>query len=216
MTCIDKWLEEENEFLKETYSYLVTQSKAVFKGYKDSKDNDFEELKVSYSQNLSQLNEKMLLLEADITKKDEIINSQKKKIAAITAKHNTEVKSHMKAQKFLTECQNMISSLEEQLNILAIHSDTEKKKLETMCDLLRQEVNQKSVKCSKLRAKNQILQEDKENCEIKLRRNEKATKELSKRYRKENNIINQKMVNTDVQHKQMKFLSELNSQPMFL
>lgn len=204
-------LHEESLFVQEISAKVLKGICNKFIVTKQKLESDLDSLKVSSHKTTTALEHKLQASEETIVMKDESIDSLKSDIAMLKEQLRKEVLAHTHTKEALAACQNELQSTASDLERYFQVSENDRKKVQTAYLEMREKAVEESLKCNKYQSEFSSLKNDKENCEIKLRYNQKELIRLNKQLKKSKSSFEKNLVNKEAQQQQLQYMAHLKS-----
>ena len=209
---VSEILNEETHFIQLMGSKVMTMMCNNFISTKDKLSAEIMNLKKSSSEALMKLESDLECSCQSIRTKDATIENLNQEIESLRCTIQKERLAHKHTKEALAACQIELQSTGTDLERYFQVSENDRKKIHSAYLEMREKAVQESLKCNKYETEFSLLKNDKENCEMKLKNNQKELLRLNKQLKTSKSGFEKSMVNKEAQRQQMQYIAHIKSQ----
>lgn len=202
-------LHEESRFIEQMSSKVMKALSNNLIVTKDKLETDIRNLEKSSSETISTLEDKLECSNERIRIKDEAIMNMSKEIQSLKSVLEKERLSHEHTKEALSTCQKELQSTGADLERYFQVSENDRKKIHSAYLDMREKAVQESLKCNKYETEFCLLRNDKENCEMKLQKNQREVLRLNKQLKSSKSSFEKNIVNKEAQRQQLQYMTFL-------
>jgi len=202
-------LHEESRFIEQMSSKVMKALSNNLIVTKDKLETDIRNLEKSSSETISTLEDKLECSIERIRIKDEAIMNMNKEIQSLKSVLEKERLSHEHTKEALSTCQKELKSTGADLERYFQVSENDRKKIHSAYLDMREKAVQESLKCNKYETEFCLLRNDKENCEMKLQKNQREVLRLNKQLKSSKSSFEKNIVNKEAQRQQLQYMTFL-------
>ena len=202
-------LHEESRFIEQMSSKAMKALSNNLIVTKDKLETDIRNLEKSSSETISTLEDKLECSIEQIRIKDEAIMNMSKEIQSLKSVLEKERLSHEHTKEALSTCQKELQSTGADLERYFQVSENDRKKIHSAYLDMREKAVQESLKCNKYETEFCLLRNDKENCEMKLQKNQREVLRLNKQLKSSKSSFEKNIVNKEAQRQQLQYMTFL-------
>ena len=202
-------LHEESRFIEQMSSKVMKALSNNLIVTKDKLETDIRNLEKSSSETISTLEDKLECSIERIRIKDEAIMNMSKEIQSLKSVLEKDRLSHEHTKEALSTCQKELQSTGADLERYFQVSENDRKKIHSAYLDMREKAVQESLKCNKYETEFCLLRNDKENCEMKLQKNQREVLRLNKQLKSSKSSFEKNIVNKEAQRQQLQYMTFL-------
>lgn len=206
---ISEKLHEESRFIEQMSSKVMKALSNNLIVTKGKLETDIRNLEKSSLKTTSTLEDRLECLNERIRIKDEAIMNMSKEIQSLKSVLEKERLSHEHTKEALSSCQKELQSTGADLERYFQVSENDRKKIHSAYLEMREKAVQESLKCNKYETEFCLLRNDKENCEMKLQKNQREVLRLNKQLKSSKSSFEKNIVNKEAQRQQLQYMTFL-------
>ena len=205
-------LDQETKLIQQMGSKVMTVMCNNFICTSKRLSDDIKSFKTSSSEALIKLKKDLECSRQSITAKDVTLANLRQEIESLRSAIQKERLAHKDTKDALAACQTELQSTGADLERYFQVSENDRKKIHSAYLEMREKAVQESLKCNKYETEFCMLKNDKENCETKLKNNQKELLRLSRQLKTSKSGFEKSMVNKEAQRQQMQYIAHIKSQ----